>query len=310
MKNAELRGVVVPVVTPVNDKDNVAEAAFRKLLRRLVDAGVHGFLVGGSSGESPLLVGKQWRRMAEIALDEVHGEVPVLCGVMDASTRKVCKKIKFLRGIGCRYFALTPTFYIAATTASEHLRLFGQAKEAAGDMEMVAYNIPQCTLSHISVDTFCELTTRGWIRCCKDSSGDWPHLQELIRRGRDVGLAVLDGDEGLGGEALLAGAQGIIPLCGNYDPAVFVRLYEAGSRGDREEVARLMTRVSLLREKLVRSGPCWLAGTKYAVAALGIGSGRPVSPLEPADAQQRAGIDALIEADRAAGNIVPQHLTP
>ncbi len=304
MKNAELRGVVVPVITPINNKENVDEAAFRKLLRRLIDARVHGFLVGGSSGESPLLVGRQWRRMVEIAIDEVRGEVPVICGVMDTSTRKACKKIKFLGKIGGRHFALTPSFYIATKAASEHLRHFGEAKESAGDMEMVAYNIPQCTQSHIAVDTYCEMATRGWIRCCKDSSGDWPHMQELIRRGKEIGFAVLNGDEGLCAETLLAGAQGIVPVCANYDPWTYVRLYEAGSRRDREEANRLMTRVNQLRETLVRSGACWLAGTKYAMTALGIGSGKLVAPLEPAEPQQRATIDALIEADRAAGSVV------
>ncbi len=304
MKDAELQGVVVPVITPINKKENVDETAFRKLLRRLIEAGVHGFLVGGSSGESPLLTGKQWRRMAALAVDEVRDQVAVVCGVMDTSTRRVCKKIKFLDELGCRRFALTPPFYIAAKTAGEHLRHFGAAKEAAGGMEMVAYNIPQCTGSQISVDTFCEMTTRGWIRSCKDSSGDWAHLQELIGRGKEVGLTVLNGDEGLNGEALLAGARGIVPVCANYDPWTFVRLYEAGSRGDREETSRLMTRAGQLRQTLVLSGSCWLAGTKYALSAVGIGSGKPVSPLEPAEPPQRTSIDALIQADRAAGNVL------
>jgi dihydrodipicolinate synthase/N-acetylneuraminate lyase len=148
------------------------------------------------------------------------------------------------------------------------------------------------------------MATRGWIRCCKDSSGDWPHMQELIRRGKELGLTVLNGDEGLSAEALLAGAQGIVPVCANYDPWTYVRLYEAGSRGDREEATRLMTRVEQLREVLVLNATCWLAGTKYAMAALGMGSGKPVAPLEPAEPQKRAAIDALIEADRAAGSVV------
>lgn len=59
-----------------------------------------------------------------------------------------------------------------------------------------------------------------------------------------------------------------------------------------------MTRVEVLRESLPLSGPCWLSGIKYALCALGIGSGRPLSPLEPADPQRRARIAALIEGDK------------
>ena len=172
--------------------------------------------------------------MVEIALDEVGDEVPLMAGAMDTSARRVCERIKLLRKIGYRRFVLTPTFYIALKTATEHLRLFGQAKEAAGDMEMIAYNIPQCTGSTIPVETLCEMTRRGWIRCCKESSGDWPYLKELIDSGKDVGLSVLAGDEATSGEALLAGACGIVPVCANYDPNTYLRLYEAGARGDRE----------------------------------------------------------------------------
>ena len=294
MSNTELRGVVVPVITPINDREDVDEAAFRKILRRLIDAGVNGIFVGGSAGEGPLLVDAQWRRMAEIACDEVGGAIPLLGGAQEMSTRRVCDKVKILREIGYRHFVVTPTFYITVKTADEHLRLFGQAKEAGKDMEMIPYNIPQCTASAIALETMCEMAKRGWVRNCKESSGDWAYLKELIRRGKDVGLTVLAGDEPTSGDALLAGAGGIVPVCANYEPGLFLRLYAAGTRGDRSELAGLMRRMEALREGLLLSGPCWLTGIKYALSALGMGSGQPLSPLEPVDAKRKAQIDALI----------------
>lgn len=297
MSDQPLHGVVVPAITPIDEDENVDEAAFRRVIRRLIGAGVHGLFVGGSAGEGPLLATDQWRRMAETALDEVGDALPVLCGVMETSTHRACRRIRALRKIGCRRFVLTPTFYLATRTEKEHLRHFAPAKEAAGDMEMVAYNIPQCTGSRLAVETVCRMAERGWIRCCKESSGDLAYLTEMVDGGRGVGLRVLVGDEAIGGRALLAGARGIVPVCANYDPWTFVRLYEAAARGDGDEVARQMARVTALRERLVLSGPCWLAGIKYALSALGIGSGRPISPLEPADAQRRAAIDALVRDD-------------
>jgi dihydrodipicolinate synthase/N-acetylneuraminate lyase len=102
------------------------------------------------------------------------------------------------------------------------------------------------------------------------------------------------------GEALLAGANGIVPVCANYDPNIFLRLYQAGTRGDGTEVAQVMRRVALLRDNLVLSGPCWLSGIKYAVAALGIGTGRPISPLEPVDPTRKARIDDVFLEDQVA----------
>jgi len=297
MSDQPLHGVVVPVITPIDEDENVDEAAFRRVIRRLIGAGVHGLFVGGSAGEGPLLATGQWRRMAGTALEEAGDALPVLCGVMETSTRRACERIRTLRDVGFRRFVLTPTFYLTVRTDKEYLRHFGQAKEAAGDMEMAAYNIPQCTGSCLPVLTVREMAARGWIRCCKESSGDLAYLTEMVDGGREVGLRVLVGDEAIGGQALLAGARGIVPVCANYDPWTFVRLYEAAVRGDSGEVARQMARVTALRQRLVLSGPCWLAGVKYALAALGIGSGRPASPLEPADAQRRAVIEALVRQD-------------
>jgi len=302
MTNGELRGVIVPVITPVNDREDVDETAFRKILRWLIDAGVNGIFVGGSAGEGPLLVDAQWRRMVEVAFDEVGGAIPLLGGAQDMSSRRVCEKVKVLGAIGYRHFVVTPTFYITVKTAEEHLRLFGQAKEAAGDMEMIPYNIPQCTASTLALETMCEMAKRGWVRNCKESSGDWAYLKELIRRGKDVGLTVLAGDEPTSGDALLAGAGGIVPVCANLDPGLFLRLYDAGTRGDRNELTGLMRRMEVLRDGLLLSGPCWLTGIKYALSALGMGSGKPLSPLEPVDTKRRAQIDALLEGRKVRSN--------
>jgi 4-hydroxy-tetrahydrodipicolinate synthase len=298
MNLGELQGVIVPVITPINPREDVDRSAFRKILRRLIDAGVHGIFVGGTAGEGPLLTDPQWRRMVEIAFDEVNGKLPLMAGVMDTSARRVCEKVAALKNIGYRYFVLTPTFYLNSRAATEHLRLFGQAREAAGKMEMVAYNIPQCTNSQLAVNTVCEFAKRGWIRCCKESSGDLKYLRRLIRRGKTLGLSVLAGDELLMDQALLAGAKGIVPVCANYDPQGYLRLYEAGLRGDRAALARQMSRLLRTRKIILLSGDSWISGMKYAMSVLGFGSDKCVSPLEPAEAGRMARIDALVKKHR------------
>ena len=131
------------------------------------------------------------------------------------------------------------------------------------------------------------------MRACKDSSGDLAAIRDLVHRGGEFGLAVLGGDERTAGDALLAGAVGIVPVCANYEPETFTALHAAGVAGDSEAVARSMRRVQELRECLVFTGPCWLSGIKHAVSLLGIGSGAVVSPLEPVPEPQRRRIAEL-----------------
>ena len=296
-KSDKLSGVVVPIITPVDKEDCIDEEAFRKLIRRLIASGVNGIFVGGSAGEGPLLTEKEWVRMMEIAFDENSGAVYLLGGVSDTSTRKSVAKIKTLKTIGYEHFVVTPTFYIAIRSADEHLRLFGECKTNGEDMKMIAYNIPSCTGSKISIETMCEMARRGWIEYCKEASGDITYFWRLITEGNKIGLKVFMGDEGIIMDGLAAGACGIVPVCANYEPGTYIRTYQAAISEDWAQVMRLQKRIMYLRSKLPLNGSCWISGIKYAVSKLGIGTGKPVSPLQPLNNAQKKTIDKIIPPD-------------
>ena len=90
--------------------------------------------------------------MVTIAHDEVGGAVHLLGGAIDTSTRRVLEKIRILSQLGFPYTVVTPTYYITLRTPDEHLRLFGECVEHAGNTEIIAYNIPSCTGS--AMDTW------------------------------------------------------------------------------------------------------------------------------------------------------------
>ena len=294
MAAIDLSGVIPPLLTPTDAEDRVDEPALRRSIRRLIEAGVHGLFVGGTAGEGPLLAEREWVRLMEITRDEAAGRLPLLGGVQDTSTRKVVDKIVRLRQIGYAHFVVTPTFYIPSRTADEQLRLFGACREAAGDMEMIGYNIPQVVGAPVAVETFVEAARRGWMRHCKESSGDLKYLSRLVVEGRAVGLRVLMGDEVTAAAGLRAGALGLVNLCVNVEPATYLGLYEAAVRGDEAELARRQERINRIVQEVVLSGPCFVAGPKYVLSRLGIGRGAPVSPLQPADEAQRRRIDRFL----------------
>lgn len=297
-KTNGLHGVIVPAVTPIDEDERVDEAAFRAHLRRLIDAGVHGLFVGGSSGEGPLLADPEWKRMAAIARDEVKDDVPLLGGVAETSTRRSITRIEHLGQLGYRYFVATPTFYVINTNPAEHLRHFQACHRHAGDMELIAYNIPSCVGSSIPLEVMLRLAGDGCVRTCKESSDDPDYLMHLLRLGRESGLRVLAGYEPGAPGALAAGAVGLVPVCGNFAPNLLVSLYDAAMAGEAETARLLHERLMWLRDRTLLCGACWLGGAKMAASLQGYGNGRVVAPLEPPNAEQRSGIeDALRSLD-------------
>jgi len=301
----ELAGIVVPLLTPTDRDDRVDERPLRQLVSKLIDARVDGLFVGGSAGSGPLLVDREWERLAEIVHDAVNGRVPLMAGAQDTSTRRVVDKVKRLGKIGYRYVVVTPTYYVATTTADEHLRLFGACRDAVEKVEIIPYNIPQVTNSVIAAETMTRMARDGWIRYCKESSGDLDYLRRLVTEGGEAGLKVFAGEELNAATALRIGAVGLVPVCANLEPSPYLKMMEAVARRDEEALNRLQDRIRTLVQAMVRGGPCWLSGPMYALGRLGFGLGTPVSPLPPAGPEQMARIDELVGKDQGYGGDRP-----
>ena len=232
----------------------------------------------------------------EIAVDEVSGALPLLGGAIDTSTSRIKEKIGILARLGYKYCVVTPTYYYTLQTPSEHLRLFSECAASNPDIAVVAYNIPSCTHSQIPVEVICELARHGALKYCKDSSTDLAYFRRLMAEAAPVGLKVFMGEEPNIAGALLGGASGIVPVCANLEPKTFIQAYQAGVRQDRAELNRLQERIRVLRQNLLLAVPCWIAGIKTAMATLGFGSGKPVSPLQPLTVEEKQTIEDFVRA--------------
>ena len=79
MSDLHLRGVLTALVTPFQDGAFDVDA-FAKLVRRQLDAGVHGLVPCGTTGETPTLSAEERRRVVAAVVEEADGKVPVLAG--------------------------------------------------------------------------------------------------------------------------------------------------------------------------------------------------------------------------------------
>ena len=124
------------------------------------------------------------------------------------------------------------------------------------------------------------------------------YLKELIDKGGKLGLKVLMGDEPNMEKGLLAGAYGVVPILANYDPETFIKLYNSAIEKNLDELHSMQERIILMRDNLVKAGTCWIAGLKYTMACLGMGTGKPVSPLQPLSEKEKKKVRDFISSDR------------
>ena len=87
MPNSEIRGVVVPVLTPLNSDETVDTASLRRLIDYLLDNGVHGIWVSGTTGEFANLSDRQRLVSMETVVDHIAGRVPIIGNVSGPSTQ-------------------------------------------------------------------------------------------------------------------------------------------------------------------------------------------------------------------------------
>lgn len=233
-------GVVPPVCTPLTPERELDVASLERLAAFLIEAGMHGLFVTGSTGEVAYLPDETRYRALEIVAGVAAGQVPVLAGVIDTTTPRVIEHAKAAKAAGADALVATAPFY-APTSPIEFPGHF-RAIRAAVDLPLIAYDIPVSVGHKLPADVVLELTGDGTLDAVKDSSGDLDGLRTLL----DGGATCYSGSEVLADVAIFLGAHGLVPGLGNVDPHGYVRLYEAARRGDWDAAKTEQTRLRKL----------------------------------------------------------------
>lgn len=271
-------GIIPPIITPVDERENLEEEGFRKLLRYCVDKGLHGIFVAGSNGETMALTQAQRDRAIAVAIDEVGDDVPVMAGVMDTSTRRVIDNIKRLEQAGGQCAVVTSIFYARHSSQDETVRHFERISRET-EIDILVYNIPMFTGQALSFDTVRRIAQFDRVAGYKDSGGNFPDFLKALRHFRGSDFCVLQGATNLAAASMLLGADGFIPSISPLFPELFIALYEAGRAGDIE---RTMELNDLMAETSAILGLCRnaTASNKYALSQLGFTHPRVIAPQD------------------------------
>ena len=111
MPDQKIRGVIVPILTPLNSDETVDTQSLRRLVNYLIDNGVHGIWASGTTGEFASLSNQQRLISMETVVDEVAGRVAVIGNVSGSSTQLSLQLALEVQEMGLDGVAVTPPYY-------------------------------------------------------------------------------------------------------------------------------------------------------------------------------------------------------
>jgi 4-hydroxy-tetrahydrodipicolinate synthase len=288
----KLKGIVPPVVTPLNADETVDEPALERQLERLITAGVHGLFFLGSNGEQPALRDAERARALRVAHRTVRGRVPLIVGTMASSTTRAIENIRAAQEGGADAVAVTPPHYYPSRGPEDQLAHYS-ACAAAASVPVIVYNIPSTTKVMLSAETIGRITESDRVIGVKDSSGDFTHVLKLIHLvARKQEKGVLVGVPPIAAAAILQGAHGSVPGIANIDPHTLIRLYEEASAGNLEALPPLQARVGRMMDLCSLGSP--IVCIKTALELMGVCQAHATAPLQPLSTEKREAVAAIL----------------
>jgi 4-hydroxy-tetrahydrodipicolinate synthase len=281
------------MISPLTAGGTIDAAGLAAHVDRLIEGGVDGIFVLGTSGEGPLLGVDHTRQVIQRTAAAAGGRVPVLAGALEPSTLRTTEAIRIASDYGADAAVVTTPYYIEADDSGIRDHFLNVASRSP--LPVVLYNIPSKTHHTLTPAIVAELVGTPNIVGIKDSHGDWDAFQRLLAL-RRPGFSVLQGAEFLSARSVLAGADGLVPGLSNVFPALFAALLAAGRAGNSEEAQALQAQADQLGT--LHTHGHWLACLKYAVSRVGQTFPDTLVQAAPLTDAAQAAIRALVAAQQ------------
>lgn len=267
-----LKGIVVPIVTPLLNSDSLDVAGLHRLLEHVVSGGVSGVFVLGTTGEFASLSYRLRYELAEQACRYISGRVPVLVGITDTSFAESVRLANCAADMGAAAVVAAPPFYYA--TAQQELFEYYDKLARRVPLPLFLYNMPVHTKVVLEPSTIQRIGDNRNVVGLKDSSGNavyFSSVQYAMRERPDFSMFM--GPEEITAEVVMAGASGGVNGGANMFPDLYVKMYNAAAAGDVARVRELQRCIMLISSRIYsvgKFGSSYLKGLKSALSLLGI----------------------------------------
>ncbi|MGZ7444181.1 dihydrodipicolinate synthase family protein [Paenibacillus sp. TH7-28] len=291
MDTSFIRGVIPPIVTPVDDEERLDELGLRRIVDHVIEGGVHGILALGSNGEFFALDPEDQQRVVAVTVQQSAGRIPIYAGIAAISTREGIKQARKYEELGARAISILPPMFISPTQ-DELFHHFKKIAEATS-LPVLLYNNPDKVGNNITPALLEPLAEVPNIVGIKDSSGDQTLTAEYIRRTRAQGFKVLAGRDIMILSTLVYGGAGCVASTANVVPRLVVEIYDKFMAGDIQGALEAQYRLAPLR--MAWNLGSFPVATKDAVNLIGLQAGKPILPNTSCTEENLGKIRGILE---------------
>jgi 4-hydroxy-tetrahydrodipicolinate synthase len=235
--NQKLHGIVVPIVTPFMTDGRVDEKSLRALANHVVDGGVNGIFVMGTTGEFQYLPFEQQRLAISTVADEVGDRTLVVAGVTGKSVEETIRNVTVIGSLPTPPDALVvaPLCYHSNRNLPQHMERLSRLSQ----LPVLLYNnlgIVTRRWKHKNMlpELVGRMASLSNIVGIKDSSGNPDYFDKVLKY-KSPAFRVFQGEEKLILPALQCGAVGAVPSMGNILPGLCAGLYKAFTKENTKQ---------------------------------------------------------------------------
>lgn len=302
----QFEGIYTPVITPYADDFSIDYAGLEALIEHLIEAGVHGIITGGTTGEYYSQSAEERIELMRFFKQRARGRLPVLAGVGALRTEEAVQLARQAKAIGVDAILVNAPYYVLPTQSE--LAAHTRAIDRAAGLPIMLYNYPGRTGTTMGAPFLDRVLRSANVAAIKESSGDINQLHLLATRYPQLQLSCGMDDQAL--EFFAWGATSWVCAGSNCLAYEHIALYQACVvENDFRKGRRIMSAMLPFMQVLEQGGK-FTQSVKYGCELSGLPAGRVRKPLRELRKDDRRQVERVIETMRTEVAEITRERTP
>ncbi len=286
----KFEGIYTPVVTPHTDAFEIDRKRFELVINMLIDAGVSGLIVAGTTGEYYAQTAEERVELMQLAHKIIDKRVPLIIGTGAIRTEDSIYFAQQAKATGADALLIATPPYAYPT--GREIALHALAIDREANLPAMLYNYPGRMCVNMDEETLDRLGRSPNFCAIKESSGDPNRLHMLARDYPHIQLSCGMDDQAL--EFFAWGARSWVCAGSNFAPEAHISLYKACAiEGDFNKGRRIMSAMLPLMRVLEQGGK-FVQCIKHGLTLRGINAGPPRRPLQPLNKDEKRELAEVI----------------